>query len=40
VRNPLWSGPGVASIGAVIVLWTIVVLAIISAGEFTSLYLH
>jgi hypothetical protein len=40
VRNPLWSGPGVASIGAVILLWTVVLLAIISAGEFSSLYLH
>jgi hypothetical protein len=37
VRNPLWSGPGVASIGIVIVLWTILLVAIISAGQFTSL---
>lgn len=40
MRNPLWSGPGVASIGIVIVLWTVFILAIISAGQFTSLYLH
>jgi hypothetical protein len=40
VSNPLWSGPGVASIGAIIVLWTVLMLAIIGAGQFTSLYLH
>jgi hypothetical protein len=37
VRNPLWSGPGVALIGIVIVLWAVVLVAIISAGQFTSL---
>ena len=40
MRNPLWSGPGVASIGIVIVLWTILMLAIVSGGQFTSLYMH
>jgi hypothetical protein len=37
VKNPLWSGPGVASIGIVIVVWAVLLLAIISAGQFTSL---
>ena len=37
MSNPLWSGPGVASIGIVVVLWAILLVAIISAGQFTSL---
>jgi hypothetical protein len=37
MRNPLWSGPGAASIGIVIVLWTVLLVAIISAAHFTSL---
>ena len=37
MTNPLWSGPGAASIGIVVVLWAVLLLAIISAGQFTSL---
>jgi len=37
VHNPLWSRSGAASIGFAIVLWAILLVAIISAGEFTSL---
>ena len=37
MNNPLWSGPGVASVGIVIVVWLVLLVAIIGAGEFASL---
>jgi hypothetical protein len=37
VGNPLWSRSGAASIGVALVLWAILLVAIISAGEFSSL---
>jgi len=37
VNNPLWSGPGAASIGIIIVVWVVLLVAIIGAGEFASL---
>jgi hypothetical protein len=37
MSNPLWSRPGVASFGIAIVLWAILLVAIIGAGQLTSL---
>jgi hypothetical protein len=38
VSNPLLSRPGAASITVAIMLWMVLLVAIISAGEFTSMW--
>src|SRR5712692_1320983 len=38
VSNPLWSRPGVASVGIAIVLWAILLAVTIEAGRLTSLW--
>jgi len=38
VSNPLWSRPGVASVGIAIVLWAILLVVTIEAGRLTSLW--
>lgn len=37
MHNPLWSRSGAASIGFAILLWVILLVVIINAGEFISL---
>lgn len=38
VSNPLWSRPGVTSVGIAVVLWAILLVVIIEAGRLTSLW--
>jgi hypothetical protein len=38
VNNPLWSRPGVASVGIAIAVWAILLVVTIEAGRLTSLW--
>lgn len=38
VSNPLWSRPGIATVGIAVVLWAILLVVIINAGEMTSMW--
>jgi hypothetical protein len=38
VNNPLWSRPGVASVGIAIAVWAILLVVTIEAGRLTSMW--